>query len=65
MFDKPGFIRLVGSLLLAALIAISVVGLVRWGSFEPVPPAAGRFVLGLCALSSLFGLGVLWKPRSS
>jgi hypothetical protein len=63
MIDKPGFVRLVATLLLGALVALAVIGFMRWTDMSPQPPVTGRYILAVCGLASLYGLGVLWRPQ--
>jgi hypothetical protein len=57
-------IRIAASLLLAALIVLSVLGW-GWSAHAPAtwPEVPGRLILGACALAGALGLWKLWAPE--
>lgn len=56
-------IRSIISLFLVLLLAVSIAGWM-WAGRLPSPNMEGaRFVLALCGLASLGGLGLLWTAK--
>jgi hypothetical protein len=57
------FIRTLISIFLIALLAVSIAGWV-WAGKQPSPTLEGaRFVLALCGLSAIGGLGLIWSVK--
>jgi hypothetical protein len=61
--DARNIIRIVISLFIAVLIAVSVVGWIWTGSHQQASQAAAsRMVLTLGVLAGVVGLTALWRP---